>query len=156
METPEALAGLVAVRRLSAARGVHLAGGENVSGLANLVPVCATGCYDIVMPDIILSGGVSEVVRMGHLPAALGAAVSLHNPCGPIMDMHSLHVAVASPALHSLERQFRESPLYDGIVTRSSRFENGSLRLDASPGLGLAVNWSDSAVQRRLVSEITL
>jgi galactonate dehydratase len=136
-ETPAALAALARLRPRARALGLVVAGAENVPNLGDLAPFCVAGAYDVVMPDIVLAGGPSEAVRMGHLAAALGSAVSLHNPCGPVMDAHSAHVAAALPALHSLERQFAETPLYDELVIGGHAFAQGALTLAGAPGLGL-------------------
>lgn len=147
-ETAAALPALADVRRMASARGVLLVGAENVAGLEGLAPVLAARCYDVVMPDIILSGGPLEVMRMGHLAAALGAAVSLHNPCGPIMDAHSLHAAMALPTLHSMERQVDETALYEDIVDRAGPGVSGGVgRIGATPGLGVSLKTGHPAVR---------
>lgn len=149
-ETEAALATIGALKSLAQSRGVTLAGAEQAEGLADFLPFFQSRCYDIVMPDIVLAGGPAEVVRIGYLAAAFKQAVSLHNPCGPVMDMHSLHVAAVLPELHSLERQYRESALYDDLVTRDHRFEGGAYHLGNQPGLGLTVDWTSSVVNQRL------
>lgn len=141
LETEEALPEIADLRSQAQALGVTLAGAENAAGLTEFVPFCSARSYDVIMPDIILAGGPSEVMRIGHLAAAYGQAVSLHNPCGPVMDMHSAHVAAALPELHSLERQFRETPLYNELVERSHTFAQGGYHLSGNPGLGLEIDW---------------
>lgn len=136
-ETADTLSVLADVRKMAQSRRVLLAGAENAAALHELLPFLMAGAYDVVMPDIVLSGGPLEVVRMGHLSAALRASVSLHNPCGPVMDAHSAHVAIALPQLHSLERQFEETPLFDTLVRREHHLENGNLAVSDAPGLGL-------------------
>ncbi|MEM6498107.1 MAG: mandelate racemase/muconate lactonizing enzyme family protein [Pseudomonadota bacterium] len=146
-ETEAVLHDITGIRRHAQELGVTLAGAENAAGLAEFVPFCSARCYDVIMPDIVLAGGPSEVIRIGHLAAAFDQAVSLHNPCGPVMDMHSAHVAAALPQLHSLERQFRESELYDELVDRQHSFSSGGYHMAALPGLGLTVDWSHPAVR---------
>ena len=155
-ETEAALGPLGALRAVAQQRVVVLAGAEQAAGLAEFEPYCHSRCYDIIMPDIILAGGPSEVVRIGHLAAAVGQAVSLHNPSGPVMDMHSAHAAAAVPELYSLERQVRESPLYDELVTRQHAFAGGSYRMGNVPGLGLAVDWAASHVVRQFGADLLL
>lgn len=155
-EDAAALPLIATLRDKAGERGLLLAGAEQATGLADFEPYCHARCYDVIMPDIILAGGPSEVVRIGHLAAALGQAVSLHNPCGPVMDMHSAHVAAAVPELHSLERQFRESPLYDDLVTRTHTFAGGTFQLGSEPGLGLTVDWQAPAVTKRYSASIDL
>ncbi len=155
-ETESALATIGALRAMAQQHGMVLAGAEQAAGLAEFEPYCHARCYDIVMPDIILAGGPSEVIRIGHLAAAVDQAVSLHNPSGPVMDMHSAHAAAAVPELYSLERQVRESPLYDELVTRQHAFEGGSYQVGNAPGLGLTVQWDAPPLVRRFAADIRL
>ncbi len=154
LETEAAFPAITDLRGLAQQRGVVLAGAEQAAGLAEFAPFCHARCYDVIMPDIILAGGPTEVVRIGHLAAALGQAVSLHNPSGPVMDMHSAHVAAAVPELHSLERQFRESPLYDDLVQRSHAFSQGTYQLGNEAGLGLSVDWDAPILEKRFTADI--
>ncbi|MGI9477031.1 MAG: mandelate racemase/muconate lactonizing enzyme family protein [Hyphomicrobiaceae bacterium] len=160
LETQAAFPQIAELRRLAKQHGIVLAGAEQAAGLGEFAPFCHARCYDVIMPDIILAGGPGEVVRIGHLAAALGQAVSLHNPSGPVMDMHSAHVAAAVPELHSLERQFRESPLYDDLVHRRHTFSQGVYQLGNDPGhvpgLGLSVDWQASIVAQQFATEIQL
>lgn len=73
------------------------------------------------------------------------------------MDMHSIHTAAAVPVLYSLERQFRETPLYDDIVTsRAHDLHNGSIDVSDTPGLGLKVNWTHPAVLKEATFRLVL
>ena len=141
LETEAALSDIAALRQQAQTLSITLAGAENAAGLTQFVPFCTAGSYDVIMPDIILAGGPTEVMRIGYLAASYGQAVSLHNPCGPVMDMHSAHVAAALPELHSLERQFRETELYDDLVMRRHTFSAGGYNLISCPGLGLEIDW---------------
>jgi len=138
---------LVALRARAKTLGMTTAGAENAADLAEFLPFLVAGCYDTVMPDIILAGGPREVVRIGHLAARFGVGVSLHNPCGPVMDMASACTAAALPELVSLERQFDESALYDEIVaTRAHTFTGGAIRMSDAPGLGIRLDFSHPAM----------
>jgi galactonate dehydratase len=156
LEHEAAFPAIAGLRARAQERNIVLAGAEQAAGLAEFEPYCHAGCYDVIMPDIILAGGPSEVVRIGCLAEAVGQAVSLHNPSGPLMDMHSAHVAAAVPQLHSLERQFRESNLYDELVERRHRFAGGCYHLGDSPGLGLSVDWNSSSLKRRYSEKVGL
>ncbi len=154
LETETAMAEIAALRTQARSLGVTLAGAEKVSDIAAFEPFCRLGCYDVVMPDIVLAGGPGEVIRIGYLAAAFNQAISLHNPCGPVMDMHSAHVAAAVPELHSLERQFRESELFDELVFRNHTFSDGQIHLTDCSGLGLDVHWDHPAVSLFLTDEV--
>lgn len=146
-ETTDNIDQIAAFRQHANARGILLAGAENSPGLSAITELMRAGCYDVVMPDIILAGGPTEVVRIGHLARVMNCAVSLHNPCGPVMDVVSAHVAAALPSLHSLERQFDESPLYDEVVERQHAVCDGEYLLADVPGAGCSLNSSHPMVK---------
>ena len=154
-EAPDALPAIADLRRNAQTRDVTLAGAENAANLGEFLPFLTGRCYDVIMPDIIRAGGSREVVHIGHAAAAVESAVSLHNPSGPVMDAHSMHVAAALPTLHSLERQFRETPLYDEIVTtHAARFDGGALHVSDAPGLGLEIDWNHPALHHEFTSNV--
>ena len=138
-ETVDVIDQIAAFRQHANACGMLLAGAENSSDLAAISEWMRAGCYDVVMPDIILAGGPMEVVRIGHLGRVVNRALSLHNPCGPVMDIASAHVAAALPSLHSLERQYDESPLYDEVVERDHVVSGGEYLLADVPGAGCSL-----------------
>ncbi len=99
------------------------------------------------MPDILFTGGPTEVVRIAHFVQDKGCTVSLHNPCGPVMDCVSAQVAAALPQLHSLERQYDESPLYEEIVKRAHTIRDGEYLLANVPGNGCTLDDSHPMVK---------
>lgn len=145
------------LRQAAGRLGLTLAGAEKCADTSDFLPFVVGGCYDTLMPDVILAGGPGEVVRIGHLAAALGADVSLHNPCGPVMDMVSIHAATALPRLVSVERQFEESPLYEDIVAgRAHSYADGAVTVGDEPGLGLALRWDHPQMALRARHDIPL
>jgi galactonate dehydratase len=156
-ETSDAREAIASLRHMAQHRGIRLAGAEKCSDTHDFLPFIAGRCYDVIMPDILLAGGPGEVVRVGHLAAGFDCGVSLHNPCGPVMDMHSVHAAAAVPVLHSLERQFRETQLYDAVVTdREHHLRSGSIEVSDASGLGLRVNWTHPAVLQQATFDLDL
>lgn len=147
-EHHDSLAFIAELRERVADFGARLAGAEKVSSCREIEPFLDAEAYDVVMPDVILTGGPSEAVAVAVAAASRGVGVSPHNPCGPVMDAHSVHVAAASPGLVWLERQFGESPLYDSIVKRSHRVDRGVYHLAEVPGLGLELNLDAPQLQR--------
>ncbi|MGI9521288.1 MAG: mandelate racemase/muconate lactonizing enzyme family protein [Hyphomicrobiaceae bacterium] len=156
LENTQSIPDIVNLKRQANAYNLTFAGAEKLTDLAAFEPFIRQRCYDVIMPDVVLAGGPTEVIRIGYLAEAFGQAVSLHNPCGPVMDMHSTHVAAALPQLHSLERQFRESPLYDGLVSRTHLFKDGAYHLTQSPGLGLAVDWTAPEIEHRTTVSVAI
>ncbi|MFC7396235.1 mandelate racemase/muconate lactonizing enzyme family protein [Chelatococcus sp. GCM10030263] len=126
-----------ALRSFANDRGIRIAGGENLTTMAEARQFLARGICDAILPDIRWSG-IRTGFAMLELAAASGVGVSLHNPVGPVLDRISVQVAAALPSLLILERQVRESPLFDEIRGGPQPLNDGAIVLDATPGFGPA------------------
>lgn len=155
-ESSENLQRIAAFRNYANAKGIQLAGAENSSGLSDFTAFTNAACYDVLMPDIIIAGGPLEVLRMGYLAQAAKTSVSLHNPCGPVMDVMSAHVAAALPQFQTLERQVNESPLYSEIISQTHAFTASRYELSSAPGAGCELKLSHPAVNQVACLKIML
>jgi galactonate dehydratase len=115
--------------------GVRVAGGETLSTMAGTRDLIHRGAYDAILPDLRWTG-LRTGLSILELAAASGVEVSLHNPVGPILDLVSIQVAAALPSFLILERQVRESHLFNEIRGSTSFLEGGAITLPAEPGLG--------------------
>ena len=102
---------------------------------------------DPVFAAILAMGLIPGQARILDLAAACGVESSLHNPVGPIQDLVSLQVAAALPAFLILERQVRESPLFDQICGGPMPLVDGRLALPGDAGIGAS---PDRATLERL------
>ena len=136
-ESPAAVPALRALRAAANARGMQLAGCEQMVGVEGFEPYLAGGAYDVIMPDAKYVGGLGEMLRITRLAARHGASVSPHNPSGPICHLATLHVAAVADALLHVETQFDETPLFQTIVEGDVALpRDGACALPAGPGLG--------------------
>jgi galactonate dehydratase len=127
--------------------GIRTAGCELKIGRAQFAPFLAAGAYDVVMPDMKYVGGYSEFIAVAAEAQAAGAAVSPHNPTGPICHAHSVQVSAAIGPFLILEMQFDETPAFQAIVQGDLPMPlEGRVRVPAAPGTGLALR--DEAVER--------
>lgn len=136
LENTDRFKRIAAFREYANTKDMLLVGGENVPNLLTINNMLSAGCYDVVMPDVVLAGGAMEVMRMGHVASMMNCNISLHNPCGPVMDAVSANVAAALPGFHSLERQYDESPLYDEVIKRKHTHRDGHYHLLDVSGVG--------------------
>ena len=140
----EVEAAIPALRRLRTrcnTLGMRQAGLETSIGWLGFKPFCEGGAYDVVMPDIKYAGGIHEIWRIAEHCGELGIEVSPHNPSGPICHAASLHLAASLDAFDTLELQFDESPLFDGLV--GAPFAPVAAGLTVPPlgnGLGVALD----------------
>jgi D-galactarolactone cycloisomerase len=72
-----------------------IAGGENNSGLHEFRWMLERGVYDILQPDSLVSGGVTELRKIGALAEAFGKRVVPHHGGGGIGTIAHLHLVAA-------------------------------------------------------------
>lgn len=120
-EAPYHRRALRRVRSFANDRGIRIAGAESDYGLDAYRCIVNEECMDVLLPDIRLSGGVTEVLRIAHLVDSAGLEFSLHNPVGPVLDAISLQVARVAPSLVMLERTFRESKIQNLLTSPNFR-----------------------------------
>ena len=138
-----------ALRSFANDRGIQIAGGEHLSTMEGARDFLARGACDAILPDLRWTG-IRTGMAMLELAAASGVGVSLHNPVGPVLDRISLQVAAALPSFMILERQVRESPLFDAVRGESQSLDGGAIPIGSEPGFGRA---PDRAVLVRCAGE---
>jgi galactonate dehydratase len=124
-----------ALRSFANDRGVRVAGGEKLSSLAQARDLIQRGAYDAFLPDLRWTG-IRSGFSILELAAASGIEVSLHNPVGPVLDLVSIQMAAALPAFLILERQVRETPLFDEIRGTRASLVDGAVALPLEAGIG--------------------
>jgi galactonate dehydratase len=140
-ETPGMIDTIRALRGFANARGVRLAGCEEMSLVSGFAPFLEAGCYDVMMPDVKYVGGLDEMLRVADALHAHGVAFSPHNPSGPVCHAASLHVCAAVPHVDRLEMQYAETPLFDALVARGlPRPQGGMVAVPHGAGLGVALD----------------
>jgi galactonate dehydratase len=140
-----------ALRSFANDRGIRVAGGEMLMGMSGARDLLDRGIYDAILPDLRWTG-LRTGMAILELAAESGVEVSLHNPVGPILDLVSIQVAAALPSLLILERQVRETPLFDEIAGVPQHIVDGAIALGAEPGIGRPP--SREALERLAVSDI--
>jgi galactonate dehydratase len=116
-------------------RGIRVAGGEAVSSLSEARDLIDRGGYDAFLPDLRWTG-IRSGLSILELAAASGIEASLHNPVGPVLDLVSIQVAASLPSFLILERQVRETPLFDEIRGAGAVLEEGAVVPPLEPGFG--------------------
>ena len=124
-----------ALRSFANDRGVRIAGGEAVASMPEARDLIARGAYDAILPDLRWTG-LRTGLSILELAAASGIEVSLHNPVGPVLDLVSVQVAAALPSFLILERQVRESPIFEELRGSVAPIADGKIALPSEAGIG--------------------
>lgn len=121
--------------------GVPVAVGERLHSRFMFRPVLERRAADILMPDTVRCGGISELRKIAAMAEAYGIPIAPHNPNGPISTIASAHVAAAIPNFRVLEFMFNDVPWRDRILDPPKLpVERGRFLVPDRPGLGFDLN----------------
>lgn len=143
---------LAGLRDVCRALDVPVSTGEQVRHRWGFRDLIEHGDPDILQPDIVDSGGISELVRIFALAEVHGKPVMPHSPAAGILSVASLHAYATVPsavAPHEYSEEYGPPPeriaelFVDPILP-----EGGRIRLTDRPGLGLEL---DERVVARLM-----
>ena len=134
-----------------------IAGGENLRTRFECKEYIGRRAVDIIQPDVVIVGGVTELHRVAQMANAFGILCNPHVWGSPVMIAASLHVASTippcPPARNPLPYQQEPvmefdrtpSPIREGIATPFEQ-SGGFLAVPTAPGLGVEID--EKAVER--------
>jgi D-arabinonate dehydratase len=125
--------------RLVEALELPIAGYETAFTRWEFYEIMRKRAVDIVQPDSMWSGGISEVKKIGDIAKTLGFPIILHYSAGGISLIANLHLA-ASIGSEWIEMHLRRNDLRDKIFKEKIQIEDGYLLLPEGSGLGYTVN----------------
>ena len=141
-ERADTIGVIAGLRAHANARGMRLAGLEELTSPAAFVPWLAAGAYDVVMPDVKYCGGLADLVAIGAAASRHGAACAPHNPTGPVCHAASLAACAVLRPPRLLEMQWDETPWFHQIAPGLPRPAEGVSALPDAPGLGVELDLS--------------
>jgi D-galactarolactone cycloisomerase len=129
---------------LSESVELPIAGGENNAGLHEFEWLLERGVYDILQPDSLVSGGLTEMRRIAALAETHGRRVVPHHGGGGIGTIAHLHLVAAWPHAPYLEL-LHEPPIGSyrhrfAIFQDPPIVEAGQIRVPQAPGLGVEID----------------
>lgn len=126
------------VRQLRAQTRVPLATGERLCSRYEFAPLCSERLVDVVMPDVVHVGGISEMRKIAALAESFRIDVSPHNPQSEVSTLASLHVCACTPNCTLLEIGSGQDPFWADLFRGGYfRYERGYAFLPEKPGLGI-------------------
>jgi D-galactarolactone cycloisomerase len=149
-------------RRVRDALAIPIAGGECEFTRYGFRDLFTGGCVDIAQPDLCVSGGFSEWIKIQALASAFGVLTIPHVWGSGVAVAAALHALASVPPMpHTaspvplqnepvVEFDRKHNPLRDDLLLEKFELENGELKVPQGPGLGITV---DEAVLKRYRSE---
>jgi galactonate dehydratase len=138
MEDPVKMDSLSVVGEYRQRTGLPVTASETLSYRTGYKDLLEAKAVDIVMPDLSWCGGISEAKKIATMVEAHQLPVAPHDCTGPVVLMASSHLSLNAPnaLLQETVRAFYTG-WYQEIVTTLPIIEEGYLRLEPNPGLGL-------------------
>ncbi|MBI3974027.1 MAG: mandelate racemase/muconate lactonizing enzyme family protein [Chloroflexi bacterium] len=116
--------------------GVPLATGERLLDRWQFRELLELQGADIIQPDLIHAGGITEVRKIASLADTYYVPVAPHNSSGPIATLMSVHLCAAIPNFLILEEIEYESELRNQVSTHPAPIVDGYFNLPVEPGIG--------------------
>ena len=142
-EDPVSDQNLVEMAEVAAAlQDQEIVAGEKCYTRWQIKDLIVQGHVDIINPDVVKVGGLTELDRIGHLATCFQKPIQLHNTRPTISTAATMHAI----ATFSTVARFVEQPILDGfeglfkLFKNRVRIENGWLHLSEAPGHGLEVD----------------
>ncbi|MBM3725722.1 MAG: mandelate racemase/muconate lactonizing enzyme family protein [Acidobacteria bacterium] len=132
-----------ALREVAAKSPVPLAGGEGLISRYEFKQLLDAGGAQIVQPDVIHCGGISEIRKIAALSDVYGTEIAPHMYYGPVAHVASLQAMSAVRNFLTQEWDAGMQTLFERL-TRGTfpRPANGAVALSERPGLGLEMDWA--------------
>ena len=128
------------------AMNVPVATGESLYGKHEFQALIEARGVDLLQPDILLCGGLSEIRKIAALAEANMLSVAPHNPFGGLSSVATAHFGAATSNFLIMESPQTVGPRAQAHALRESftdggiEIEDGYVKLPPGPGWGVTLN----------------
>ncbi|ARK28869.1 mandelate racemase/muconate lactonizing enzyme family protein [Halalkalibacter krulwichiae] len=148
--SPEDINGYAKVREY--AGNTYIAGGEQNSGLQEFRQFIEKKAIDIIQPNAMATGGITDWLKIYHFASAHNIAISPWN----LQQIH-IHLAAGHPNVKWIEyfatdREYFQDSLIKGPELTEERGEDG-VYLVAPQGPGIGIEIDEDIAERTLIRE---
>jgi galactonate dehydratase len=125
-----------ALRQFRDGSDVPVCVGERLYTRWQFRPVLEQKLADYIMPDIIRTGGISEMKKIAAMAEAFFVPISPHDATGPITLIAGAHTMMTTPNFFRLEIAYSELPVYQEAMDPPFEIHDGYFHVSNRPGLG--------------------
>lgn len=141
LEEPVATEDLAGSAELAHALTTPIAGYETETGLPGFRELIVRRAVDIVQPDVIWTGGITESRKVAALAHAYHLPVIPHVFSSAVSSIANMHFIASLPNGGLLEFDQNPNPLRSELFEEPLTVDrNGQIRLPEGPGLGVRLN----------------
>ncbi len=127
-----------ALSQLRQRSAVPIASGENESNIYGFERLFEAECVDIVQPEVLVTGGILESVKVFSLAQARNIPIAPHNfKFGPVFAA-TIHLSLLFSSVIIMETPWFK--LEADICKVGPTINNGRARLSGKPGLGIEID----------------
>ena len=134
---PEGFDGLETIRRHTQP---NICVGERLFTRWDFLPVFHRNLADYIMPDIVWTGGISEIRKIATMAEAYYIPISPHNAMGSLQIVAGAHVAMSTVNFYRLEHSLASIPAYNAMLEEPIDFHGQYVKVSGKPGLGVEVS----------------
>lgn len=124
------------LRKFAANACVPLCTGEDIFLAENFEGVMQAG-VNVIHPDLLTIGGLSEMKKVGDLCEKYGVALAIHMAESPIAFMAAVHAAAALKNVLAVEFHSVDHPEWFDLIRPKVTLDHGFMRVPDAPGLGI-------------------
>ncbi len=125
-----------ALRQFRDRTNVPVCVGERLYTRWQFRPVLEQKLAEYIMPDIIRTGGISEMKKIATMAEAFFVPVSPHDATGPITLIAGAHTMLTTPNFFRLEIAYSELEVYQRVMDPPFDVRAGYFHVSDRPGLG--------------------
>jgi len=141
LEEPVATEDLAGSAEVARALDTPVAGYETETGLAGFRDLIAHRAVDIVQPDVIWTGGITECRKIAALAQAHNLPVIPHVFSSAVATIANMHFIASLPHGGLLEFDQNPNPLRNDLFEEPIMVDpDGTVALPDRPGLGVTLN----------------
>lgn len=131
---------LDALRHVKESVNVPICVGERLYTRFDFVPILKERLAEYIMPDVLWTGGISELRKIANLAEAFYIPISPHDAAGPINIVAGANTMMAVPNFYRLEFSSASLDVYNELMQPPLDIRDGHLHLSERPGLGVELN----------------
>jgi len=132
-----------ALGEIAAKSPVPLAGGEGLVSRYEFKQLLDAKGAQILQPDVIHCGGISEIRKIAVLGDVYGAEIAPHMYYGPVAHVASIHSMAGVRNFLMQEWDTAMEPVFIKLTRETfPRVAKGQVTLSDRPGLGLEMDWA--------------
>ncbi len=129
-----------ALRQVKESVNVPICVGERLYTRWDFLPILKENLAEYLMPDILWTGGISELYKISTLAESFYVPISPHDASGPINILAGAHTMMAVPNFYKLEMNHSSLETLNKMISEPINIKHGFLKLSSKPGLGVELD----------------